>query len=77
MAFPKKFLCFPIGWKNLGIKKASFYYDTDIKENIERITKHSYCNTRVSIGKQDGELFTFCRLCKIIISDETDETTQQ
>ena len=68
MAFPKKILWIPIGWKDLG-KKNSWM------ENDKRMGEfHQFCRNRVRVGKEDNKLFTFCPRCKVkTYFDETNK----
>jgi hypothetical protein len=68
MAFPEKsFLGFTVGWQDLGeIDYSSIVEDG---KTIRSWTTHAYCNTKVHIGKENGELFKFCPKCFIKISE--------
>ncbi len=59
--FPNKFLgIFPYGWKNKG-KVGSNYIGND----VIRFKSHTFCDTRLNIGKENGELFMYCPKCLI------------
>jgi len=54
--FPNKILGIPVGWKDKG--------------NPSSLTeRHSYCNSYVHIGIENGEIFKFCPICLIKLED--------
>jgi len=55
----------PDGWKSLGEKKGW-------KEGMSSVySLHEFCRSKVHVGKSNnGELFTYCPLCKIITYDK-------
>lgn len=69
MAFPNKFLGFPIGWKNLGRVKETKYIENGEGYITRKI--HKFCGNRVNVGKElDGKLFTYCPKCMIKTNNE-------
>lgn len=60
MNFPKKFLVFPIGWSDLGEINSEY-----VSEGLRNNHVHTFCNSNMHVGKEDGELFWFCPRCLI------------
>jgi hypothetical protein len=51
----------PLGWEDLGPVKSTRQPGSD--DWI--YTLHSLCGRRVNIGKENGELFRFCKRCGV------------
>lgn len=64
MAFPdKNWLGFPKGWKNLGLVEESHRIENG--EVITLTERHTFCNSRLKIGREGQEMFKFCPRCLI------------
>ena len=53
------------GWKDLGAIGDSHRIENG--ETIYTIQKHTFCSTRIRIGKEKNTLFYFCPMCKVKI----------
>lgn len=59
-SFPSKtFFGSPKGWQDLGAIK------NEVSEGKNCYPIHVLCNTRLNIGKENGNLFRFCPMCLI------------
>lgn len=68
MAFPRRFLWVPVGWKdrgNVGIFDKNFTRGGDYTFTTE---VHTTCQTRTRIGIEDGKPFTYCPMCLVKIT---------
>jgi hypothetical protein len=64
MSFPKRnILGIPKGWKDLGLYNGqrSLIKGEVYRDNVV----HLFCGDIVSIGKENGKLFTFCKRCGV------------
>ena len=59
--FPNTILKIPIGWEKLG-KKGTFD-----KDGREMYHSHTFCGTRVCIGREDNVRFVYCPRCLVNI----------
>lgn len=66
--FPKrtKWLRRPIGWQDLG--KHDKWVEKLGDDLVIMTLSHTLCGTRVSIGKENLELFRYCPRCLIKIT---------
>lgn len=59
--FPNKFLCFPVGWKDLG--KVRRWSEINFGRTSINTKTHAICQSRVRIGKEGKQIFVFCPRC--------------
>jgi hypothetical protein len=61
-----KILRRPIGWKDLGkMKTVNYASDGEIYTNKSVCP---LCKSRVRIGKQEGNIFGYCKKCEVLIN---------
>ncbi len=62
-----KILKRPIGWVALGAVEDVGNFDEKLGKTMITFSYHSFCGTRVHIGKEEDKLFSFCPRCLIKI----------
>ena len=69
MAFGFKSRQLP-AWDDLGPIANHQYFDQKTGGFVAEWTSHTFCNTRVHIGRKDGKLIKFCPLCQVEVEKD-------
>lgn len=58
------------GWEDLGEVKDRIAYDYKAGIDMCYPAKHAYCQNKIRVGKEEGELFKYCPVCMVKIKDK-------